>query len=59
MNNNFSQIDLCLFNWYNVQHNDMPWRECGDPYKIWISEIMLQQTQVKIVKPYYLNWINK
>ena len=37
----------------------MPWRLTNDPYKIWLSEIMLQQTQVKTVIPYYNKWIKK
>ena len=37
----------------------MPWRSTNDPYKIWLSEIMLQQTQVKTVIPYYNKWIKK
>ena len=37
----------------------MPWRSTKDPYKIWLSEIMLQQTQVKTVIPYYKKWIKK
>ena len=59
MKNNSSKIDLSLFDWYNIQSYEMPWRDSCSPYKIWISEIMLQQTQVKTVKPYYLNWIEK
>ena len=37
----------------------MPWRGETDVYKIWLSEVMLQQTQVKTVKPYYKRWLNK
>ena len=37
----------------------MPWRETNDPYKIWLSEVMLQQTQVKTVIPYYHKWIKQ
>ena len=37
----------------------MPWRLTNDPYKIWLSEIMLQQTQVKTVIPYYNKWVKK
>ena len=37
----------------------MPWRSTNDPYKIWLSEIMLQQTQVQTVIPYYNKWIKK
>ncbi len=37
----------------------MPWRQTSDPYKIWLSEVMLQQTQVETVIPYYEKWLNK
>ena len=37
----------------------MPWRDTSDPYKIWVSEIMLQQTRVETVIPYYITWIHK
>jgi len=37
----------------------MPWRDCGDPYKIWISEIMLQQTRVDQAEPYYNRFIEQ
>lgn len=42
-----------LLDWYQVNKRDLPWRNTNDPYKIWISEIMLQQTRVDQVKPYY------
>jgi A/G-specific adenine glycosylase len=48
-----------LLPWYQKSKRNLPWRHTPDPYKIWISEIMLQQTQVKTVIPYYLNWIKK
>lgn len=38
---------------------DLPWRRCRDPYPIWVSEIMLQQTQVKTVIPYYQRWLQQ
>lgn len=39
-----------LLEWYEAQgRHDLPWRRTDDPYKIWVSEIMLQQTQVKTV----------
>ena len=53
---NFSNIVLT---WYNNNKEDFPWRMTKDPYKIWVSEIMLQQTQVQTVIPYYKKWINK
>lgn len=42
-----------LTSWYRVHHRDLPWRRTSDPYAIWISEIMLQQTRVATVIPYY------
>ena len=48
-----------LLAWYDANKRDLPWRRTQDPYKIWISEIMLQQTRVDTVIPYYerfLNW---
>lgn len=42
-----------LLAWYDREKRDLPWRRTSDPYKIWISEIMLQQTQVVTVIPYY------
>ncbi|MEL7353890.1 MAG: A/G-specific adenine glycosylase [Cyanobacteria bacterium J06649_5] len=48
-----------LLQWYATQGRDLPWRRSRDPYSIWISEIMLQQTQVKTVIPYYERWLKK
>ena len=48
-----------LLAWYDANKRDLPWRRAQDPYKIWISEIMLQQTRVDTVIPYYerfLDW---
>ena len=48
-----------LLAWYDAHKRDLPWRRTQDPYKIWISEIMLQQTRVDTVIPYYerfLDW---
>lgn len=55
MNINNFQEDL--LQWYNLNKRDLPWRKTNNPYYIWISEIMLQQTQVATVIPYYLNFI--
>lgn len=46
-----------LLIWYDHNKREMPWRGCEDPYQIWISEIMLQQTQVKQVEDYFLRFI--
>ncbi|MBM7643714.1 A/G-specific adenine glycosylase [Streptococcus loxodontisalivarius] len=48
-----------LLNWYDREKRDLPWRRSKNPYHIWVSEIMLQQTQVVTVIPYYerfLDW---
>ena len=42
-----------LLGWYQRNHRSLPWRKTTDPYAIWISEVMLQQTQVKTVIPYF------
>ncbi len=42
-----------LIEWYDANHRDLPWRRTCDPYCIWVSEVMLQQTQVNTVIPYY------
>jgi len=46
-----------LREWYQRHGRDLPWRNTTDPYAIWVSEIMLQQTQVKTVIPYYYAWL--
>ena len=48
-----------LRSWYRRHARDLPWRRTSDPYKIWISEIMLQQTTVSAVIPFYQRWINQ
>ena len=46
-----------LITWYNKNHRHFPWRETANPYYIWISEIMLQQTTTEAVIPYYTRFI--
>jgi A/G-specific adenine glycosylase len=48
-----------LLQWYHDNKRDLPWRQTSDPYQIWLSEIMLQQTQVKTVIRYFIRFINK
>ena len=48
-----------LIDWYEQNHRILPWRETDDPYKIWISEIILQQTRVAQGMEYYLHLINR
>ncbi len=50
-------ISKPLLKWYDSQQRDLPWRENLDPYRIWVSEIMLQQTQVATVIPYFNRWM--
>lgn len=56
-------LDICRFQeklvtWYQAHHRQLPWRESNDPYRIWISEVMLQQTQVKTVISYFYKFIH-
>jgi A/G-specific adenine glycosylase len=48
-----------LLAWYARAARDLPWRRTGDPYAVWISEIMLQQTQVKTVVPFYERFMER
>jgi A/G-specific adenine glycosylase len=52
-------IDLqrALLGWYGASRRDLPWRKTKDPYAIWVSEIMLQQTRVETVVPYYARFL--
>lgn len=55
----FLYIGEALLSWYRQHSRDLPWRENKDPYRIWISEIILQQTQVKQGLQHYLNFIGR
>ena len=46
-----------LLKWYENNKRDLPWRQDADPYRVWVSEIMLQQTRVAAVIPYYERWM--
>lgn len=46
-----------LINWYSLNKRDLPWRNTQDPYRIWLSEIILQQTRVAQGLPYYLKFV--
>ena len=48
-----------LLKWYQAHHRDLPWRRSNNPYRIWVSEVMLQQTQVRTVLDYYRRFITK
>ncbi|MDX1661748.1 MAG: A/G-specific adenine glycosylase, partial [Gemmatimonadota bacterium] len=48
-----------LLDHYDREKRDLPWRGETDPYRVWVSEVMLQQTRVESVVPYYLDWIER
>jgi A/G-specific adenine glycosylase len=48
-----------LLSWYDANRRDLPWRRTRDPYEIWISEAMLQQTRVETVIPYYHRFLER
>lgn len=50
---------MLLRNWYADNHRTLPWRQTYDPYPIWVSEVMLQQTQVHTVIPYYHRFLDR
>jgi len=56
-NQNLAAIVSPLLNWYDCHARILPWRENTNPYPVWISEIMLQQTRVEAVKPYFERWM--
>ncbi len=55
--NRINRIREPLIQWYRMHHRRLPWRETADPYAIWVSEVMLQQTQVNTVLPYYADFM--
>ncbi|WP_185150704.1 A/G-specific adenine glycosylase [Cytobacillus dafuensis] len=57
MNINNFQHDLIT--WFDAEKRDLPWRKDQDPYKVWVSEIMLQQTRVDTVIPYFQRFIEQ
>jgi A/G-specific adenine glycosylase len=54
-----NQFVLRLLKWFAANARDLPWRRTKDPYAIWVSEIMLQQTQVKTVIPFWERWLRE
>ena len=57
-NENLETMAKPLTEWYQKQRRELPWREDVTAYKVWVSEIMLQQTRVEAVKPYYARFLN-
>ncbi len=54
-----TEIAPPLLEWYGKNARDLPWRQNHDPYRVWVSEIMLQQTRVEAVKPYYQHFLQR
>src|SRR5258708_5103566 len=54
-----ASIRRALLAWYTRSKRDLPWRRTTDPYAIWISEVMLQQTRVAAVLPYYERFLKR
>lgn len=54
---NQEQFVELLLHWWDQGHSDLPWRRSNDPYAIWAAEVMLQQTQIATVIPYYERWM--
>jgi A/G-specific adenine glycosylase len=52
-------LHRALLGWYSRNRRDLPWRRSRDPYRIWVSEIMLQQTTVKAALPYYESFLRR
>ena len=59
MENIFSKLPSALLPWYRNNRRQLPWREDQNPYHIWLSEIMLQQTRVEAVRGYYARFLEK
>src|SRR5262245_53698023 len=53
------EIRRRLLEHYDRHRRDLPWRGESDPYRIWVSEVMLQQTRVQTVIPYYKRWVER
>ena len=54
-----SDFTAKVITWYNKNKRDLPWRRTSDPYLIWLSEIILQQTRIEQGTAYYLNFARK
>ncbi len=56
---NCDRLRSALLNWYDKNKRDLPWRRTRDPYRVWVSEIMLQQTRVAAVVEYYDRFLQR
>ena len=51
------EFTQAVMSWFQENQRDLPWRKDKDPYHVWVSEIMLQQTRVEAVKAYYARFL--
>ncbi|HTX91396.1 MAG TPA: A/G-specific adenine glycosylase [Anaerolineales bacterium] len=54
-----TEFSRLILDWYAAQGRKLPWRNSPDPYAVWVSEIMLQQTRVEAVLPYFARWMER
>ena len=52
-------LPALLLPWYDKNRRELPWRENTDPYRVWVSEIMLQQTRVEAAKEHYIRFLRE
>jgi A/G-specific adenine glycosylase len=52
-------LQMRLLEWFRAQRRDLPWRASRDPYRIWVAEVMLQQTRIAAVMPYYQRFLDR
>lgn len=52
-------LQYALLSWYRDHRRELPWRGAADPYAVWVSEIMLQQTRVETVRDYFRRWMRR
>ncbi len=58
-NYNIQEFNTNLVTWFNREKRDLPWRHGKNPYRVWVSEVMLQQTRVDTVIPYYNRFMER
>ena len=58
-NSDRRRFRVCLLRWFDRNQRDLPWRRDRDPYRVWVSEIMLQQTRVAAVKDHYERFLRR
>ena len=54
-----TRLRRALLKWFAANARKMPWRNTRDPYRIWLSEVLLQQTRVAAVLPYYRRFLRR